>query len=174
MGLTTGCAACHDHKYDPISMREFYELFAFFNNTTEDVMDGNAKQYPPIIEVPNAEQAVLLRDIDARRESAKAILDAPDEAAMAAMVSWVDERTADERSRWHVQQPLSITTSSECIFTRQADGSYLLSGPPPGDEHEIIVPLPDRPVNAIRLEAMRDPSLPYGGPGLNPTTATSS
>ena len=169
MGLTTGCAACHDHKYDPISMREFYELFAFFNNTTEDVMDGNAKQYPPIIEVPNAEQAVLLRDIDARRESAKAILDAPDEAAMAAMVSWVDERTADERSRWHVQQPLSITTSSECIFTRQADGSYLLSGPPPGDErYEIIVPLPDRPVNAIRLEAMRDPSLPYGGPRLNP------
>ena len=52
---------------------------------------------------------------------------------------------------------------------RQADGSYLLSGPPPGDErYEIIVPLPDRPVNAIRLEAMRDPSLPYGGPGLNP------
>jgi hypothetical protein len=169
MGLTTGCAACHDHKYDPISMQEFYELFAFFNNTTEDVMDGNAKQYPPIIEVPDAEQAVLLQDIDERRTAARAVLDSPDEAALTTLAHWVEERTEAERSRWHVVRPLSITTTSDCVFARQADDSYLLSGPPPGDElYEIILPLPDRPVNAIRLEAMRDPSLPFGGPGLNP------
>ena len=51
MGLTTGCAQCHNHKYDPISMREFYELFAYFNNTTQPGMDGNAKDSPPMIRV---------------------------------------------------------------------------------------------------------------------------
>ena len=61
-------------------------------------MDGNAKQYPPIIEVPNAEQAVLLGDIDARRDSAKAMLEAPDEAAMAAMSTAMSRATLRARS----------------------------------------------------------------------------
>jgi len=52
MALTTGCAVCHDHKFDPISQREFYELAAFFNNTTQNAMDGNIKDTPPIIFVP--------------------------------------------------------------------------------------------------------------------------
>ncbi len=52
MGLTAGCAVCHDHKFDPISQREFYELSAFFNNTTQAAMDGNRRDTPPIIRVP--------------------------------------------------------------------------------------------------------------------------
>lgn len=51
MGLTTGCAQCHDHKFDPFSMKDFYSLFAFFNNTTQPGMDGNAKDSPPQIRV---------------------------------------------------------------------------------------------------------------------------
>ncbi|QDT37865.1 DUF1553 domain-containing protein [Stratiformator vulcanicus] len=49
LGLTAGCAACHDHKFDPLSQREFYELYAFFNNTTQNGFDRNVKDTPPMI-----------------------------------------------------------------------------------------------------------------------------
>ncbi len=52
MGLTVGCASCHDHKFDPISQREFYALTAFFRNTTQYVMDGNISDPPPTLVVP--------------------------------------------------------------------------------------------------------------------------
>jgi mono/diheme cytochrome c family protein len=62
MGLTVGCARCHDHKYDPIRMKDFYGMFAFFNSLDTNPMDGNAAKYPPVIAVPTAEQK---RQLDA-------------------------------------------------------------------------------------------------------------
>ncbi len=57
LGLTVGCAACHDHKFDPISQKEFYQLYAFFNSTAEKPMDGNALLPAPIAKVPSSQQA---------------------------------------------------------------------------------------------------------------------
>lgn len=54
MGLTVGCARCHDHKYDPISQRDYYELFAYFNNVPEWGVGPNNGNSPPFIEVPES------------------------------------------------------------------------------------------------------------------------
>lgn len=52
LGLTTGCASCHDHKFDPVSMKEFYSLAAFFRNTPMSSLDGNNAEHPPNVFVP--------------------------------------------------------------------------------------------------------------------------
>ncbi|MGH7193246.1 MAG: DUF1549 domain-containing protein, partial [Candidatus Saccharimonadales bacterium] len=87
LGLTAGCAVCHDHKFDPLSQREFYELAAFFNNTTQAAMDGNIKDTPPVVFVPKREDqprwealtkelADLRRQSDERRAQARPDFDA--------------------------------------------------------------------------------------------------
>ncbi len=52
LGLTLNCSRCHNHKYDPIEQREFYELFAFFNNIAEAGLGPNNGNSPPFITVP--------------------------------------------------------------------------------------------------------------------------
>lgn len=52
LGLTAGCAACHDHKFDPLTQKEFYQLFSYFFSLTEKAMDGNALLPPPVVKVP--------------------------------------------------------------------------------------------------------------------------
>lgn len=61
LGLTVGCAECHDHKYDPISQREYYSLYALFNNVPENGLDGYAGNAAPMLKVPSpAARAALL------------------------------------------------------------------------------------------------------------------
>ena len=55
LGLTLGCATCHDHKFDPLSQKDFYSMAAFFRNTTQNTMDDNIPDTPPIVVVPREE-----------------------------------------------------------------------------------------------------------------------
>lgn len=55
LGLTANCGVCHDHKFDQFTQREFYQMAAFFNNTTQGAMDGNIKDTPPVVVVPMEE-----------------------------------------------------------------------------------------------------------------------
>ena len=57
LGLTTGCAACHDHKFDPITTRDFYGLAAFLSNTVEKPWDLNIAEPPPVVRLPKPENS---------------------------------------------------------------------------------------------------------------------
>ncbi len=88
LGLTLGCARCHDHKYDPVSQKEFYQLYAFFNNIPEHgraIKEGNS---PPYIKAPTTAQSQLLQRLDAARNEAQAAFDRLRPALDAAQRTW--------------------------------------------------------------------------------------
>lgn len=70
LGLTIGCARCHDHKYDPISQKEYYGLYAYFNSTADNPLDGNITFPPPVIFAPSPEQKKRLDALNSTIESA--------------------------------------------------------------------------------------------------------
>ena len=70
MGLTVGCARCHDHKYDPISQKEFYQLFAFFNNSPEPGL-VKPENPPPVMDVASVEQRADLDKLTKAKKAAE-------------------------------------------------------------------------------------------------------
>lgn len=64
LGLSIGCARCHNHPYDPISSKEYYGLFAFFNNLDGRAMDGNNKVHPPVVRVASPEHLADLAKLE--------------------------------------------------------------------------------------------------------------
>ncbi|MDG2014636.1 MAG: PSD1 and planctomycete cytochrome C domain-containing protein, partial [Pirellulaceae bacterium] len=71
LGMTLGCAQCHDHKFDPISQREFYSLFAYFNSLDGDPMDGNVKDHQPSMLVGSEEELNTVKTLDAQADELK-------------------------------------------------------------------------------------------------------
>jgi hypothetical protein len=69
LGLTLECARCHDHKFDPVAQREYYQMFAFFNNVDETGEDGRVGNAAPLMRVPTKEQSRRLEELLATEES---------------------------------------------------------------------------------------------------------
>jgi len=67
LGLTVGCATCHNHKFDPIAQKEYYSLTSFFRNTTQLALDGNVPDTPPTVVVPRQEDWKRWTDLSVER-----------------------------------------------------------------------------------------------------------
>jgi hypothetical protein len=93
LGLTTGCAVCHDHKFDPFTQKEFYELSAFFNNTTQAARDGNIQDTPPILPVPKLEDRSRFAALEKELPSAKTAVESRKTAAKPEFDSWIKAAT---------------------------------------------------------------------------------
>jgi hypothetical protein len=75
MGLTMGCARCHSHKYDPITHKEFYQFFAFFNSVPERGLDGRTGNAAPVLLLSSHVEQTRLDELDAAIASREAALD---------------------------------------------------------------------------------------------------
>jgi hypothetical protein len=92
LGLTLGCARCHDHKFDPISAKDFYAMAAFFRNTTQPAMDNNVMDSPPILAMPSKEDAKAYAMLPGQIEAAQKAYDAHAAAVQPSFETWQGTR----------------------------------------------------------------------------------
>ncbi len=95
LGLTVGCATCHDHKFDPISQKEFYQLTAFFRNTTQPTMDGNIQDTPPVVRIPRPEDRERLAALAGEIERAQKAFDERLASIQPEFQRWLEGLDAD-------------------------------------------------------------------------------
>jgi hypothetical protein len=76
LGLTVGCAVCHDHKYDPTTQKDFYQLSAFFNNINEQPFNGDKPNWAPVVHIPKPQNLAAYNTLLSKRAEIQRQLDA--------------------------------------------------------------------------------------------------
>jgi hypothetical protein len=95
LGLTAGCATCHDHKFDPITMKDFYSLTAFFRNNTSSILDGPNGNNAPLLFVPAKEDALNWKKNEQAIAATKQILAARNNEAEPGFQHWLAHTKAN-------------------------------------------------------------------------------
>ncbi|HXJ42568.1 MAG TPA: DUF1549 domain-containing protein, partial [Bryobacteraceae bacterium] len=168
MGLTVGCARCHDHKYDPIATKEFYGLFAFFNGVDEAGNGGTRDargNFKPFMRLPAPELEAQVAAKDVELAEARRNLAEVEKALAPGQAAW--ERTAATyQPAWEVLQPADLKADGGVTLRALPDGSILAGGArPPTCIYEFSGATKLRNITAFRLELIPDATLPGGGAG---------
>ncbi len=164
LGTTFECAQCHDHKFEPISQREYYAFLAFFNNTaleTKPIVEGGValQSAGPALFLPNDEnfktrQASRVAQLTTEADRIKSGL------AKDSYWTWRERmaRLAERPTRWRVPDLAEFRSTGEVGQQVLADGSVLLSDPPPGEvAHTFEFTTDLARVTALQLEILDDP-----------------
>lgn len=165
LGLTAACAQCHDHKYDPLSQREYYRLYAFFHNVPENGLDGSRGNAAPLVRAPSKAQQAALAEFDRKIRMLEAgLVTSPTETA--AQRAWEKSLLAAGPTSWTPLTLTSLKSHGGATFTSQPDGSTLVGGANPAtDTFTIEAEVPLSTVTALRLHALPHTGFSGNGPG---------
>jgi hypothetical protein len=169
LGTTLACAQCHNHKFDPFTQKEYYQFYAFFNNS--DVRDRvygdtSTKYIEPELDLPTDEQAARRNELDTKIEALNKVLKTETPELAAARRVWEKEQVEVFEKRWFRVQAERVQSVGGSTLTVQPDRSILAGGDnPDSDTYVVEAPAPAETMNAVMLEAFPDESLPRGGPG---------
>ncbi len=135
MAMTFNCCRCHDHKYDPISQKEFYQFFAFFNSVDEsgvlEVEGGNTR---PVEKIPSAEHEQRLAELRQAIPAAEAKLAELKSTSPNRQDAWEAEfakQLAENPETWRMLTPTDVKSLGGATLTKQPDNSWLASGTNP-------------------------------------------
>ena len=165
LGVTLGCAECHDHKFDPLTSREFYEFSAFFADVKEKGLyagSNNTGKWGESIEVASKKLPALLNSYDENLLKLKAQM-VETEAVKQERIAWEDSVRKNSTS-WKTMHPRNATAIKAKLEVKE-DFSILASGKNDNKECYLVVVDVEPGVTGFRLEALPDDKLPLKGPG---------
>jgi len=168
MGLTLGCAQCHNHKFDPFPQKDYYRFLAFFDNVEyKDLNLGQGEGHilEPELELPTPEHDKKAKEIRADIATLQSVLDTETPPLAVAQARWEEEMKATE-GQWTVLVPSHATSEGGATLKLLPDNSILAGGKnPDADTYTVQASTNSTGITAVRIEVLSDPSLPNGGPG---------
>jgi hypothetical protein len=128
LGLTMACAKCHDHKFDPFTMRDYYALYSFFDDMEGAASDENIATPAPSMVVPREEDRERLADFDARVAALRAELDGPNEEWDRGEAQWREREGARLAALWRPVAIMHPSAEPPLEWRERADGALEVEG----------------------------------------------